>query len=428
MNAFETILDLQGYPLREAEKELSHIIALSPADFAIWQENKRWEIVNYHLKHNSFYKSLAQNNKSLTWDDLPIMTKAHYQRPLGELISKPYRDGRRLYVSNTSGSSGHPFYFAKDKYGHAMTWAFVKYRYGQIGLKLSDKQGRFYGIPLERKGLWIENIKDMVMNRIRFPVFDLSDERLEIIKRKIIKSKVKYLYGYTSALVHFARFLQRTGCHLNENCSDLSKCIVTSEVCTPEDRLIMSSAFGVDVVVEYGASELGIMAFESGTGMIGSDELIYFETNETPDGDHELLCTSLFNKAFPIIRYKIGDIVELEARNGRTLFKKLLGRTNDLIRLPSGKTAAGLTFYYVSRSILETSGVLKEFIIRQTAIDTFEFEIVSDRLLSPDEERLISDKASLYLEEGLKIRFLYVQTISRPGSGKIKHFYSAIDD
>ena len=91
------------------------------------------------------------------------------------------------------------------------------------------------------------------------------------------------------------------------------------------------------------------------------------------------------------------------------------------------KKSPGLTFYYISRSILETSGVLKEFIIRQTKLDKFVFDIVSYRPLNEKEKNKIQLNMDKYLEPGLKIEINNVNQIKRPHSGKIKHFYSEIN-
>lgn len=420
----EYVLKWKGYPLAKAERTLSQLKSLDAKAFEVWQEKRRWAIFHFHVLHNPFYRAVVKENDFSDWSSIPVMAKGDFQGALKDRISTPYR-GVSNYIANTSGSSGHPFYYAKDKFCHAITWALIKTRYADVGVSLSDLQGRFYGVPLEWKGNLMENIKDRVMNRIRFPVFDLSDTAMTRVYNQIVRNRVKYLYGYTSSLVIFARYLLRQKIVLKEYCPELKVCIVTSEVCTPDDTKVLSSGFGVRIINEYGASELGIMAFENSLGeMLGSDELIYFETHVNDTGNHELLCTSLFNEAFPIIRYKIGDLVSLEKRDGRTYFNQIEGRTNDLIHLPSGRIAAGLTFYYISRSILESSGVLREFIIRQQTTNSFVFDIVSDRMLTSEEEKLIIEKTHLYLEDGLEVTFNYVNKIQRPASGKIKHFYS----
>jgi formylmethanofuran dehydrogenase subunit A len=41
-----------------------------------------------------------------------------------ERLSKGYK-ASNSYINKTSGSSGTPFIFAKDKYCHALTWASI---------------------------------------------------------------------------------------------------------------------------------------------------------------------------------------------------------------------------------------------------------------------------------------------------------------
>ena len=97
-----------------------------------------------------------------------------------------------------------------------------------------------------------------------------------------------------------------------------------------------------------------------------------------------------------------------------------------MIRLPSGRIAGGLTFYYVSRSIMEETPFIKEFIVRQSKIDLFEFDVVTDSPLSESILNALQLKVDEYLEPGLTVKLNIVEKIERPGSGKIKHFYSEI--
>jgi phenylacetate-CoA ligase len=206
----------------------------------------------------------------------------------------------------------------------------------------------------------------------------------------------------------------------------LKLCIVTSEVCTKEDKLILEKALGIKVIREYGASELCIIAFDmpNGAWQLNTDTLF----TECEKNTNNLLCTSLFNTGFPMVKYEIGDIGIIEKKaNGISDLTDLEGRTNDNIILPSGKISPGLTFYYISRSILESSGVLKEFIIKQTALNEFIFEVVSDAELSDSILDEIKKKAELYLEDGLNIKIIRKDFIKRPTSGKIKHFYSLLN-
>ena len=64
------------------------------------------------------------------------------------------------------------------------------------------------------------------------------------------------------------------------------------------------------------------------------------------------------------------------------ILKTLIGRTNDIAVLPSGKKATGLTFYYITKSIIEDDNTIKEFIIEQQKIDTFKIIYASTKNIS----------------------------------------------
>ena len=124
----------------------------------------------------------------------------------------------------------------------------------------------------------------------------------------------------------------------------------------------------------------------------------------------------------------MGDIGSLEKRENSYCLKDLIGRINDNIILPNGNVSPGLTFYYISKSTLEKSRILKEFIIRQVKIDTFVFEIVSDRDLNKKEIFNIQNDLDIYLQPNLKLIIKRVPKIKRLESGKTKHFFSELNE
>ena len=436
LTLFEICLKLIGYDISHARNELIQIQSLPPDEFHKWKNDKKWEIARYHYNNNPFYRKKVGNHFPDRWVDLPILEKSDYQGDLEKLLSKGYTR-RNTYIANTSGSSGHPFFFAKSKEAHAMSWALIKDRYNWHGLKLNSKQARFYGLPLETTSNIQEKIKDYIINRVRFPIFDMSDGMMEKYLKKIMKIKFEYIYGYTNSLVLFARYLLQKNIVLKDKCHTLMFCITTSEVLTIEDRKILSKAFGVKIVNEYGISETGaIVAFDDkhNNWLLNREtqfiEIVDGNNNLLSDGNiGDILITDINNRAMPFIRYRVGDIGNIKKEiniDGYQVLDSLQGRINDNIQLPSGKTSPGLTFYYISRSILESSGVLKEFIIKQPCLDTFVFDVVMDRDLLKIEIDDIKNKMETYLEPGLNLIINRVEEINRPSSGKIKHFYSEI--
>ncbi len=433
MSFLELSLKLKGFPLEDAEKELARIQSLSKSDFEKWHEEKRWEIAKYHFDNNEFYHNRLGGILPSSWNEIPVLQKTDYQQNKYNTISKTIGQ-KDLYTGYTSGSSGHPFRYAKDKFSHAMTWALIKNRYTYYDLSLDSKQARFYGIPFERTDYFIERTKDYLANRLRFPVFDLSDEVLSTFLSKFRGIKFDYIYGYTNSIVLFARYLIKEKVVLKEVCPSLKVCICTSENCTSEDKEIIEKAFGIRAVNEYGTSEVDLIAFEDLNGVWRlSNENIFIEVLDeqgnavTDKGEGRIILTSLHNKAMPFIRYEIGDRAYVEIINGEIMIKRLLGGVNDIVLLPSGRKSSGISFYFITRKILEKSGDLKEFIIKQVAMDKFVFEVVSEKEVSEKDKQLIQKNIDLYLEPGLSFEIQRVEKIQRTKAGKMKHFYSYLN-
>lgn len=434
-NLFDLSLRFKGFPMKLAESDFKKILSISEDDYQRWIIEKRNSIVEYHLKNNSSYKKFVGRNNFDAWEALPVMTKKEFQKPLIERLSDGFSI-KNIYVNKTSGSSGDPFIFAKDKYCHALTWSNIIDRFGWFGIDFnSSLQARFYGIPLDLIGNTKERIKDFLSSRYRFTIFDLSDHVLENVLKKFQNKKFDYINGYTSSIVLFAKFLQKKNVVLKTICPTLKCCIVTSEMLFEDDKQLLEKQFGVPVVNEYGASELDLIAFQNQNGewQVNSEtlfvEILDDENNSLPYGkEGRIVITSLYNKAHPFIRYDIGDVGVLDEKSTykKPILKKLIGRTNDVAVLPSGKKSPGLTFYYVTKSIIEDDGNVKEFVIKQTKIDTFEIEYVSVNELTEIQIQKIEKAITTYLESGLHFTFIRKEKLERSKSGKLKQFVSLV--
>jgi phenylacetate-CoA ligase len=434
---FESILKLKGFPLADATRRLKEISGYTELEFSHYQNEARWSIFEFHRNNNEWYKQLIGNIKIENWQSIPVIKKSDLQVPIAKILSNGY-DVKNVFVNNTSGSTGIPLFFAKDKFCHAMTWAYILEAYQNIGIDYGkSKQARFYGIPKTPIKYYKEFLKDYFSNRVRFPVFDLSDAKLELFLKTFSKSKFEYLYGYTSSLVLFAMFLNFKGILLRDVCKTLRCCIVTSEVCSNGDKSILEQNFGVKVVNEYGAAELDIIAFSDQDGdWLLNDKNLFIEIVDeagvpVEDGQPgSVVVTSLYNKAMPFIRYSLGDILKLskEKKGNSRIVESMEGRVNDVALLPSGKKSPGLTFYYVSKSLMNENGVLKEFTIKQLALDHFHFDYVAHDDLSPSQQIKVKKMVEKYLEPGLQVTFERVNQIQRIGAGKFRHFQSLVNN
>jgi len=435
LQLFDLSLKLSGFKIDEARAAFVKIKELANNDFPKYQEEKKREILRYHLRYNSFYKSFGKSIDVNDWNSVPVLTKKDLQQPLENRLSEGYTK-QNVYINKTSGSSGHPFVFAKDKWCHALTWAEIMDRFSWYNLDFNtSKQARFYGIPLDKKGYYKERFKDFLSNRYRFSIFDFTEKTLNRALHKFNSTPFDYINGYTSAIVQFAKFLKSKNLVLTSICPSLSVCIVTAEMLFKNDKELLEHYLGVPVIKEYGASELGLIGFENlNNEWQLNTETLYVEVLDdnnsaiTNGGSGRLVVTSLYNKAHPFIRYDLGDIGQISTNrsNSTPKLKSLIGRTNDIALLPSGKKAAGLTFYYITKSVIEDDGNVSEFIIEQHKPNSFKVVYCSKFELTEAKKLLIAQEMETYLEPGLTINFNRVEQIVRSKSGKLKQFVSKL--
>lgn len=435
MNRFTSVLQIRGFPLKKAEKELRDIQLKLNTPNSDYTTNQAWAIFNFHKQYNGFYGHLLKGKTITKWEDVPVMTKQDLQIPLAQRLSRGFSQ-QQVFVNKTSGSSGHPFIFAKDKFTHALTWAHIMHIYSHHSIEPGRSlEARFYGIPKDFKGHQKERLKDLMARRYRFDIFDLSDANLEIFVHVFQQKPFDYINGYTSSIVMFAKYLEKQNLVLKEICPSLKICITTSEMLFDEDRKFLEDVFAIPIVNEYGASELGVMAFEDENGdWILNNQTLFFEIVDAngkvlADGhEGEVVVTSLYNKAHPFIRYKVGDFGIVEKSNSeRPILQKLTGRTNVFAVLPSGKKVPALSFYYVTKSVIEDNGKVKEFKVIQETKKTFLIKYVAEAELSLNQLKSIEKAIEKYLEPGLILKFERHEALQRTERGKLRQFESFVN-
>ena len=345
---FEYILWLKGLPIDKAKHILESIN--KEDNILSWQEKRKWEIFKYHCDNTPFYNSFINGNTS-EWKDINIVTKDFLKENFSK--NSGLKSNKQFY-RETSGSTGQPLLYAIDYLNHALTWTLIEDRYNSANINISERQARFYGSPVMFYKKVKEQIKDFVSKRYRFPILDLSDESLDKWVRMFSRTKYAYVYGYSYPIISFAKYLKRLNIRLKDICPTLKSCIVTSEMCSFEEQQIIEEAFGFPVFNEYGCSEMGVIAFGKSGKWLVSDELIHVEIvddddNPLPNGElGRVICTSLYNRSTPFIRYDLGDLASIEIIDGRKYITNLIGRQEDVALLPSGKKAPGdSVFYYV---------------------------------------------------------------------------------
>lgn len=421
--------------MKKAKRQLSEILTVPEENYANFVEQRKRDIVNFHLKNNPFYKDFIGQSDTHQWENIPVLKKSDFQIPLEKRLSTGYHK-KNVYINATSGSSGDPMVFAKDKFCHALIWTNIMRRFAWHGVDFNQSyQARFYGMPLDFKANKRLRLKDFLSNRYRFNIFDLSAKGIEKILAKFKEKKFTFINGYTSSIVLMAKYLKEKNLVLKNLCPSLKVCIVTSEMLFEDDKIVLENYLGVPIVNEYGASELDVIAFENQDGIwtVNAETLfveILDENNKPlPLGkEGRIVVTNLYNKAHPFIRYDVGDygILDEKSTFKHPILKKLTGRTNDVAVLPSGKTAPGMTFYSITKKLFGDDGKVKEFTITQLQSDTFEIQYVSEVALTKEEIDTIEKVFTDFLEPDLKYIFTHKNLLLRSKNGKLKQFTSLV--
>ena len=134
--------------------------------------------------------------------------------------------------------------------------------------------------------------------------------------------------------VVFALYCERQGIRL----PSLRFIVASYEFVSVAHRRILERAFGVPVFNLYGSTETGHLLMEVGRGeMRASLETALLEVvNTDAHGVSELVVTTLTNDYMPLIRYRIGDLVERNEQPYHTSYV-VHGRAKDAFTAPDGR-------------------------------------------------------------------------------------------
>ncbi len=149
----------------------------------------------------------------------------------------------------------------------------------------------------------------------------------------------------------FALYCERRGIRL----PSLRFILGSYEFVSVVHRRVLERVFGVPVLNLYGSTETGHLLMEVGRGeMRASHETALFEVlNTDAQGISELAVTTLTNDYMPLIRYRIGDLVERHERPYYTSYV-VHGRVKDAFAAADGKR---ITTLQVDRFLADLAGI-----------------------------------------------------------------------
>ena len=395
-----------------------------------WERMQRivrhaWETVPYYRE---FWAAAGISGAALEsradWDRLPPLGKPEIREHAERLLSSRAPSGLR---ATTSGSSGTPVAVLRDHESWAQAHGNLIRGWHWHGIEVGDPYAYFWGLALDASGRRQAGLRDLFFNRQRLSAFEITAERARAFHAQLLRQRTTWGMGYPSAITNFAEEVVRQG--LDGRRLGWRAAITTAEVLRPHQRDRLHEAFGCRVVDSYGCAEIGVTGFECEAGSMHVPiESVVVDTVPTEDGRFEVLLTDLFNFSQPIIRYRIGDLVEPAPEGacacGRQLPRlgAIQGRAGDFIQLPDGRVINGLLPYYIFRHHAK-SGKVREYQFVEFDDGRIELRIVPGAEWNEQARGEIEAEVTQGL--GIPVQLLTVERIQRHGRGKHRDFIKA---
>ena len=316
------------------------------------------ELMTYAFENVPFYKERMKENsfdpRNLSspeqMADLPTLTRRNISNHLQALISERHPQDS-LQKSSSSGTTGIPISYYNDKRGIGAGIGAAYALFHMTGWEPGDRRINIWGNPVSVKR-WVSpgsRAKQIVMNFRNFPASeftkeDFLDEFIAFYK----KFKPDYLYGYSSSISFLAGYLQKKELQPRR----LKRVITTAEALYPYQRTAIEENLG-PVSDLYGCGEVNGIAMECSEGHFHILEpRVLVEEGEDLDGQKSILLTDLENYGMPFIRYDVGDLFDRITRERNCpcglpfyYFKKIIGRSSELIQTPDGRHISPITIF-----------------------------------------------------------------------------------
>ncbi len=335
----------------------------SEQELTLYQEERLRQVVTHAFKHVPYYRDLFQQHglkpaSIRTLGDLPripILSKNTLRREF-ERLRAAGRDGREL---RTSGTNGAPVRVLMDKSANVLEFVYYWRDFSWAGYRLGDRfaelTSHFFLKDKSRTGQLIH--RQRLTGRLLLNSLRLGRENVRLFAGALRDFRPRFLKGIASALYYFALFLRE----LRVDDIALQAVFSTGEILTRHQRATIEGTFHCKVYDLYGHMERTVAVSECPKGSlhIHPEYGILELANKVPAWpalptggriyQARVVGTSLHNFCMPLLRYDVGDVVEVtESRSpcpcGRRMprLHRILGRQEDVVIRPDGQVVTAL--------------------------------------------------------------------------------------
>lgn len=261
-----------------------------------------------------------------------------------------------------------------------------------------------YGKGLRRYvNIFKRRFKDWLSDWCRVSAYDLSETAMRRAYRKYASFRPEFVIGFSAAVLAFVRQnAERSG-----EVKGVRAVLCTAGPLTADEKDDIRRFFGAPVCMEYGSVECGVMAY---TNPKDDEYDVFWNTHllqiKEDVGEARNLVTRLTKTYVPLIRYDIGDYLELDAEErvkGRSSVLRICnvkGRPTEMIHF-----ACGVSFFgaLIGDCVKQVSSVVSSQLHIDERNDRMEIWVTTTDALSDREKELIVDRFRLTVEGAEKI-------------------------
>jgi phenylacetate-coenzyme A ligase PaaK-like adenylate-forming protein len=367
-------------------------------------------------------------------DDLrqfPILSKADVRDHADELRSDAYR-GAAVISKTTSGSTGVPLTILWDAESKDWKRACTLRSDQWSGWRLGTRVARLWGHGAAERGTFKDRLwRHLVARESYLNTLGIDAGRLRAFARHLRRKPPGLLFGHAHSLYLFAA-------HVRAHCPGTIRPdgVVSGAMMLHDwQRGVIEEAFGRPVTNRYGCEEVSLIACEceEHRGLHLNADSVYCEV--VPDdrlgagpGAGRLLVTDLTNRAMPLIRYQVGDVVvpsnrTCECGRGLPLVERVVGREADYVLTPGGMLISGISL--TDHFATEIRGAAQVQIV-QERLKLLRLRMVADNGFGPDSHRQIEDLVRSTFGPDMRYEVELVDAIPPEPSGKYRFCVSPV--
>ncbi|PKQ63105.1 hypothetical protein BZG02_10085 [Labilibaculum filiforme] len=320
-----------GYRFSKELKRIAYLYSLSESELI---ELKNKEFVRQYqnaFSNSKFYKKLYREhglhiNSVKSTDDaklIPIITKEDIRHRVDEILTC---NKLLVYAAYTSGTTGSPLKLYRDYHSVCKEYSYGYYFQMLHGYRLGDKVISIKG-DLNRNEI---SRFDRSLNTLHLSSYNLNERNIQKYYQLIKDFGPKVVKAYPSSLQILSVELHKAGLELQ-----IPLAFTSSEVLHDFQRRIIEKVLRTKIFDWYGNSEQTISLGQVKKDLYQDIHLYgHIELREKC-----IITTGFINRAFPLIRYKIDDVIKRECDSTciTCCTSRILGRDNQYIELKGGQ-------------------------------------------------------------------------------------------